>query len=312
MRLNNPSLIYALFWLLCAAVAAGSIVLLENPQLPTDQLILVQVVPYISYSFVLGAGLSICSLLPRLRFAERVSQTLIFTTSTLAGGWVVAAVWVNHQVLALGHVGLSNLFEVSMLLLALLGAFGVWAQRHFAFDKLGAGLAPLYLFFAFIVLWLESIGQAGPRELVPALQSNLLPWHVLSTFLGYGAFMVAAAASVVGLVAAWRGHSNILQQADTVAARCIGLGFPLFTIAILLGSLWAYQAWGGYWMWDPKETWALIVWLIYAGYLHARLTHNISPIILAWWSLIGFMATLFCYLGVNLFLGGLHSYGQIG
>jgi ABC-type transport system involved in cytochrome c biogenesis permease subunit len=82
-------------------------------------------------------------------------------------------------------------------------------------------------------------------------------------------------------------------------------------LAVLLGFVWAYQAWGGYWSWDPKETWALIVWLVYAAYLHVRLTKRPRLVVQAWWLLIGFMATLMCYIGVNMFLSGLHSYGSL-
>jgi ABC-type transport system involved in cytochrome c biogenesis permease subunit len=85
----------------------------------------------------------------------------------------------------------------------------------------------------------------------------------------------------------------------------------VFSLAVVLGSAWAYEAWGGYWSWDPKETWALIVWLVYGGYLHARLTHGWNGPRLAWWAILGFGVTLFCYLGVNMLLSGLHSYGKL-
>ena len=84
-----------------------------------------------------------------------------------------------------------------------------------------------------------------------------------------------------------------------------------FTIATILGAVWAAEAWGGYWSWDPKETWALIVWLNYAAWLHLRLIKGLRGTVLAWWSLGGLVITTFAFLGVNLFLSGLHSYGEL-
>jgi len=99
--------------------------------------------------------------------------------------------------------------------------------------------------------------------------------------------------------------------AENIAFRAVSLGFPLFTLAIFLGAVWAYEAWGGYWSWDPKETWALITWLVYASYLHARLQGKVSTRGLCWWVVLAWLVMMFCFLGVNLFLSGLHSYGQL-
>ena len=96
---------------------------------------------------------------------------------------------------------------------------------------------------------------------------------------------------------------------DEVGYKTIAIGFPLLTIGIITGAFWANVAWGTYWSWDPKETWSLIVWLIYAAYLHARITKGWKGKKAALLSIVGFSATLFCYLGVNLILSGLHSYG---
>jgi len=98
---------------------------------------------------------------------------------------------------------------------------------------------------------------------------------------------------------------------DDVMYKAIALGFAFFTVATVLGALWAAEAWGGYWSWDPKETWALIVWLNYAGWLHMRLTKGLRGAPLAWWAAIGLFVTLFAFLGVNMFLSGLHSYGRL-
>ena len=98
---------------------------------------------------------------------------------------------------------------------------------------------------------------------------------------------------------------------DDVMYKSIAVGFAFFTIATVLGALWAAEAWGGYWSWDPKETWALIVWLNYAAWLHMRLMKGLRGAVSAWWALVGLAVTTFAFLGVNMFLSGLHSYGNL-
>jgi cytochrome c-type biogenesis protein CcsB len=98
---------------------------------------------------------------------------------------------------------------------------------------------------------------------------------------------------------------------DDVMYKSIAVGFAFFTIATVLGALWAAEAWGGYWSWDPKETWALIVWLNYAAWLHMRLMKGLRGTVAAWWALVGLAVTTFAFLGVNMFLSGLHSYGTL-
>ena len=102
----------------------------------------------------------------------------------------------------------------------------------------------------------------------------------------------------------------IIKNKESVG-MIISIGFIFFTVATILGAIWAAEAWGGYWSWDPKETWALIVWLNYAAWLHLRLIKGLRGSLLAWWSLAGLAVTTFAFLGVNLFLSGLHSYGEL-
>ena len=102
-----------------------------------------------------------------------------------------------------------------------------------------------------------------------------------------------------------------LEMLDDVMYKSIAVGFAFFTIATVLGALWAAEAWGGYWSWDPKETWALIVWLNYAAWLHMRLMKGLRGTVSAWWALVGLAVTTFAFLGVNMFLSGLHSYGEL-
>jgi len=106
-------------------------------------------------------------------------------------------------------------------------------------------------------------------------------------------------------------HLPRLEMLDDVMHKSIALGFGFFTIATILGAAWAAEAWGGYWSWDPKETWALIVWLNYAAWLHMRLMKGLRGSPLAWWSVVGLLITTFAFIGVNIFLSGLHAYGEL-
>ncbi len=150
------------------------------------------------------------------------------------------------------------------------------------------------------------------QPLVPALQSNWLISHVVTCFVGYAAFAVSFGVSFLylfkvkaenrpgrkdGVLTGYLPASEVL---DEVGYKTIAIGFPLLTIGIITGAFWANVAWGTYWSWDPKETWSLIVWLIYAAYLHARITKGWRGNKAAVLSIVGFSATLFCYLGVNL------------
>jgi cytochrome c-type biogenesis protein CcsB len=170
--------------------------------------------------------------------------------------------------------------------------------------------------------WAQLGLQSGIEPLVPALQSNWLLYHVITCFLGYACFAVACGISIMYLIkirsegpdsnAAAGGVVSMFPSArilDDMNYRSIMIGFPLLTLGIITGAAWANYAWGTYWSWDPKETWSLIVWFVYAAFLHARITRGWVGKRAAWLSIIGFAATIFCYLGVNLFLSGLHSYG---
>jgi cytochrome c-type biogenesis protein CcsB len=157
--------------------------------------------------------------------------------------------------------------------------------------------------------------------LVSALQSYWMKIHVPANFIGYGAFAMAAMIGVAHLLVSWR-QTHAPESAwvkampslplmEDVMYKAIALGFAFFTVATILGALWAAEAWGGYWSWDPKETWALIVWLNYAAWLHLRMTKGWGGRVMAWWAVIGLFVTLFAFLGVNMFLSGLHSYGTL-
>jgi len=151
------------------------------------------------------------------------------------------------------------------------------------------------------------------QPLVPALKSNWLLAHVITCFLSYGAFAISFGASIAYLLKGdknegiWKYFPD-KGTLDEINYKAILIGFPLLTLGIITGAAWAHYAWGSYWSWDPKETWSLITWFIYAGYLHARFVAGWRGKRAAFLSIIGFAAVLFTYLGVNLLISGLHSY----
>jgi cytochrome c-type biogenesis protein CcsB len=165
------------------------------------------------------------------------------------------------------------------------------------------------------ILWYTFDRHAdGVQPLVPALQSYWMKIHVPANFIGYGSFSLAAMVSVAYLLSGKKILTSYLPKLavlDDLIYKSIAIGFIFFTIATILGAIWAAEAWGGYWSWDPKETWALIVWLNYAAWLHYRIVKGLRGSVLAWWALIGLLITTFAFLGVNMFLSGLHSYGQL-
>lgn len=228
----------------------------------------------------------------------------------------------THQVLEEGHVPISNLYEVTVFFTALTTLIYLILESLYHRRPAGAFVMPIVLAGIGFELWLVGQGQAGPQNLVPALKSYWMHAHVLANFIGYGAFAVAAGGGVMYLVRLraerQRRTSGIAmrvlpssEEADVLMYRAIAIGFVTFTIATILGAAWAYDAWGGYWSWDPKETWSLIVWLTYAAYLHLRFVKGWAGSRMAWWAILGFGVTLFCFIGVNMFLSGLHSYGSL-
>src|SRR6185369_2981751 len=222
-----------------------------------------------------------------------------------------------------GHAPLSNLYEsVVFFAWTIILIYGL-IEMKYKYRVVGAFVLP----FALLGMSWAQLGlNSGIEPLVPALQSNWLLYHVITCFLGYAAFAVACGISIMYLIKAKAegdvssevqagcviGMFPSIRVLDDLNYKAIMIGFPLLTLGIVTGAAWANYAWGTYWSWDPKETWSLIVWFVYAAFLHARITRGWVGKRAAWLSIIGFAATIFCYLGVNLFLSGLHSYGGGG
>jgi cytochrome c-type biogenesis protein CcsB len=182
-------------------------------------------------------------------------------------------------------------------------------------------LAGVTAALALAALFIATTFDSSIEPLSPALRSRWLAGHVIACFLAYGAVAVAAISGAAYLIAARKAtcgkcaHCKCVKHADTfdaVTDKAITFGFLLLTIGIIAGAIWANSAWGSYWSWDPKETWALITWLIYAVYLHARHLRGWRGKRAAWIAVIGFASVIFTYVGVSFLLGGKHSYARAG
>ena len=214
-----------------------------------------------------------------------------------------------------GHIPVSNLYEVFILFSMITAMFYLYYEQRYATRQLGPFVLLIIAAAVAFLLWYTVTRDAADiQPLVPALQSWWMKIHVPANFIGYGTFALAA---MVGSAYLLKSHGYLvdrlptLEVLDDVMYKSISVGFAFFTVATILGALWAADAWGGYWSWDPKETWALIVWLNYAAWLHMRLMSGLRGRVAAWWALIGLLVTTFAFLGVNMFLSGLHSYGKL-
>jgi cytochrome c-type biogenesis protein CcsB len=213
---------------------------------------------------------------------------------------------------AAGHFPLTNMYEFSLVFVAFISWVHLAFERMYRVRQLGA-ITLTAAFAMTLYIWALPADMREVNPLIPALQSNaILTFHVGAAVLSYATFTVAFAAAVFYLIAANR---NVIwlpspEMLDDVAFRAITIGFPLFTINLILGSVWAHEAWGVYWSWDPKETAALFTWLVYGVYLHTRTLRGWRGNRSAYILIFGMAATLFTYYG-NYFFGGLHAYGGV-
>ncbi len=245
------------------------------------------------------------------------AASLCLLSGVLVETAAIGVRWYESYALGIGRAPLTNMYESLVFFALTIALIYLVLERKYGVKTMGAFIAP----FPFLIMAYASLNSSAIQPLVPALQSNWLISHVVTCFVGYAAFAVSFAVSILYLFkarserlspkspGASRGLLPATSALDEIGYKTIAIGFPLLTIGIVTGAFWANVAWGTYWSWDPKETWSLIVWLIYAAYLHARITRGWSGRRAAILSVVGFAATLFCYLGVNLVLSGLHSYG---
>ncbi|MEE4264290.1 MAG: c-type cytochrome biogenesis protein CcsB [Desulfobacteraceae bacterium] len=238
---------------------------------------------------------------------------LIGLAGNIAG---VVLRWVESYQMGFGHAPLSNLYESLVFFAGTIVLIYLLIERKYNNRVIGAFVAPIaFLAMAYASLSPNISDRIQP--LIPALKSNWLIAHVIACFIGYGAFAVAFGVSLMYLMkqksaddtGSIMSHLPDAGVLDELNHQLVMLGFLFLSVGIITGAVWANSAWGRYWGWDPKETWSLITWFVYATLLHARLMRGWRGKRTAVLSISGFGAVMFTYFGVNL-LPGLHSYGS--
>jgi cytochrome c-type biogenesis protein CcsB len=227
---------------------------------------------------------------------------------------------------AAGRAPFSNMFESLVLFAWAVVVVYLALQIRRQIPVLAAVTALL----AVLTLAYASTYETKIEPLMPALRSNWLTVHVFTVFLGYGGVALAFLSSVsylvvvriarfrAAFVSSDRAGKNVgapggLELAGALEAateKTISFGFLFLTVGIISGAIWANSAWGTYWSWDPKETWSLITWFVYAVFLHCRFMRGWKGERAAWISIVGFLSVIFTYFGVNYLLSGLHSYAK--
>jgi cytochrome c-type biogenesis protein CcsB len=294
-----------------------------TPAIPVDQLSVFKLGGYAHLVLVAATALYVWNLWSGADLAGRWASRL---TGVGAIGLVLSLVtrWIETYYLHRpAHVPLNAMYEMMALFSAITVVFYIVMECVYRTRMAGAFVMTIVLAAMSFQVWLIGSGQAIVGTRIPVLRDYQMYAHVLGHFVGYGAFAVSAAMGAAYLMRLRaEGTADCRRmRSQNVALRALpdlsrieqsmhsanALGFALYGVATVLGALWAYQAWGRYWAWEPKEIWVLLVWLIYGTYFFFRYTQRWSGERLAWWSIIGFLITVVYYLGVRAWWPGLHS-----
>ena len=281
---------------------------------------------YVTYIYGLAGFLYIFAWVFKRPLAGKIGTwvALLGLLGNIAG---ITMRWVESYQLGIGHAPLSNLYESLVFFAAVIALIYLFIEYRYSNRVIGAFVMPLaFLALAYASLPIVSVGvktivpdlpavSDRIQPLIPALKSNWLIAHVITCFIGYGAFAIAFGVSAMYLIKQFGGEREggllarfpDMNALDELTHQLVMFGFLFLTAGIITGAVWANSAWGRYWGWDPKETWSLITWFVYATLLHARMMRGWRGRRIAFLSIGGFAAVLFTYFGVNL-LPGLHSY----
>ena len=228
-----------------------------------------------------------------------------------AGGLAAHTAALVLRGIAAGRAPMTNQYEFSTCFAWALCLVSLIFIFRYRFTVLGVFANPVIL----LIMGYASSQNREIGQLMPALNSGWLIFHVSTAILAYGAFGVSFALGLVFLIREKIRAESFLDQhipekekLDQIEYKSVSLGMLFLTVTIILGAFWAKQAWGSYWSWDPKETWSLVTWIIYAIYLHLRITRKWQGKAAAIFAVFGFLCVIFTYIGVNTFLPGLHSY----
>jgi len=263
--------------------------------------------------YLLCMTLYFCFLFFKSEKFGRIITMLVMVVALIHTAGMGLRWWESYQ-MGHGRIPLTNLYEALIGLSWTTVLLYLYIERRYKTRALGILMLPVVsISMAYASLSPTISSTIDP--LIPALQSNWLTYHVITCFLGYSAFVVSCCTAIVHLFkdrstadSSVDGVFPSLERLDEITYRMTAIGFLMLTLGIITGAVWANYAWGSYWSWDPKETWSLITWFVYAAVLHARITRGWRGRRMAILSIIGFACVLFTFLGVNYLLSGLHSY----
>lgn len=239
---------------------------------------------------------------------EKCSQTGLIT---LVLAFAVHTIALIVRTVAAHRLPLTNQYEFATSFAWGIALVTLIFKKKFNFKALGAVVCPVLV----LLIGYAALQNKEINELMPALQSNWLSIHVGTAIISYGSFGVAFGVAFLYLIREHLKDQSFVEKhlpdsdlLDLIGYRAIALGFIFLTLVMITGAIWAERAWGHYWSWDPKETWSLITWIIYAIYLHVRISKGWQGKKAAWFALIGFICVIFTYIGVNTLIPSLHSY----
>jgi len=317
---------YWLYWAGLVVIATVVMVVIEYFETPTlvpgiqfEDLFVFKLIGYGNLLLVASTVLYVTHLWFTSELVGRWASMLaglgaLASILALATRWIEIA-WLHRP----GHFALNSLYEMVALFGALTVVIYLVMERVYRTRAAGAFVMMIVLSAVIFQIWLASHESAIPGSHTRILRAYWMYAHVLGSFVGYGAFAIAAAMGLAYLVRTQSLGLGALARAVGIRSlpapdrierqmhRAVMLGFPVFALATALGSVWAYEAWGRYWAWDPKETWALFVCLIYATYFYFHYVNHWSGTRMAWWSIAGFAITVFCFLGVRTLWPGVHE-----
>lgn len=244
--------------------------------------------------------------------SNKTTSRIILSLAVI--GFLLHTAYIIARYIIGGHLPVSNLHEASSFFSWCIVLIFFFLEYRYRLALLGSFIMPV----VFILMLSSSMLPRKIEPLSPVLQSYWFGIHTVLAFMSYAAFAMAFGVGIMYLIQEHHLKSKKLgglfqklpniQILDEINYRLITIGFPLLTLAIITGVLWAESAWGSYWRWDPKEVWSLITWLIYAAVLHLRLTSGWRGRRAAILSIIGFCTVIFTFFGVNLLLKGLHNF----
>ena len=266
-------------------------------------------------AFFLPAALYLIATFFYLTYLTRKKETIEKLGSYVLTGACLAHLAVTlFRYIEAGYTPITNLHESLSFFALCTAVFFLYLRKTYVIAALGSIVLPVV---SIMVIWALTL-PSPIKPLPPVLQSYWLPIHTGLAFIGDAIFLVGCLVSIIYLLAerdikrkrlhAIFGSFPSLETLDRINYRCMSYGFPFLTVGIITGSIWAQSAWGSSWNWDPKETWSLITWIVYAIMIHNRFTMGWRGRKTAYLMILGFISIVVTFLGVNLFIGGLHSY----